>query len=147
MFLGPPKNEFWDWGRWRRISVPTRPQTGALRETHDAVQCGARTGNSAAHTGFQYCRQDGRSAPPLSDHSTAHNLSDCRQCSFIVRCVLSYSYRHIPSDCTIDQVARRICCLPQWNSELAVQPSVAVTAQRTSRYCSLHAMNTLYEFR
>jgi hypothetical protein len=54
--------------------------------TRDAVQRGARTGISEAHSWLKYCRQDGRNAPALNDYSTAHNLSDCKQCSFFYRC-------------------------------------------------------------
>jgi hypothetical protein len=99
---------------------------------HDAVHSGTCAGNTAAHSGFQYCHQDGRSAPSLNDHT----LSDCRQCSLSDRCALPYNCRlQTHSD---RQTARSARCLPQRNS----QPSATVTAQRTSRY-----QNTVYDWR
>jgi len=131
------------------MSVSTRRQTGALPGTvtmHDAVHCGARTGISAAHSGFQYCRQDGRTAPSLARPTICGTVGRAASVTaVIVRCVLSYSHRDISADCTISQVARRICCLPQWNSERPVQPSVALRAQWSSRYCTRTLQTAGYE--
>jgi len=120
----------------------------------DAVQCGARTGISAAHARLQYCRQDGQNAPALNDHSTAHNLSDCRQCTFLYRCHCAL--------CSIIQLqAHSVRLHDQPGGSAHLLPSTAEfracctvfsccdssTVDRTGstvqRPCSLQAMNTL----
>ena len=91
-------------------------------------------GRNAVHSGFQYYHED-----DCSDHNKAYSWSDCRKCSFICRSFLTHSVRHWDIVRLHDQPGGSAHLLrPQRNSE----PSVALTAQWTSRYrnpavCSL----------
>jgi hypothetical protein len=110
----------------------------------DAAQCAARSGISTAHSMFQYYHQDGRSAPSLSDHSTAHNCRTAGSALCPVVQLQTHSVRlhnqpggsahPLPST-----VEFRACC-----TAFNCCDSTAATVQEP---CSLQAMNTIYDLR